>query len=1063
MQPLFKHDLALTLHFASALFLGIYNAKVTRIDDPSERRSWEMAQSSVLSGILDYLDEHKTAKAKGPIGQAFFTTLCRLYFSSAIDQPVKADPDLLATVYMLLSDIVSGQAGNAAAFRKELMGGDVENVDLSSSGQKITVTLKLNSPPSIGKNLVKCGTQNIEAHWNLEKSEVDRFVRSLRHRKVVTNTKNLEYTRKLSIAEAVSLQQSSSPPKPTQDKVEVIQNLWGDTESNRAGTDCLPTSPFLARILPPNSEEGRAMVSAEEPSKTVFIDGEGNLTDKPTRVEQKPASPAVTEKASNVKPDPILMTKALSVLTRTLSAGKGPGQEQVPQRNKPGILSKRKSQVVISEEESEVTDPDDEFNPPSPSPMSTFSLRPAPSGGKPEMKVAATKCGPGNKKASAPAVASLTKPTPKQEKPKLLESRDVPGAKASAPPVKRDPSAPPRSVAAKKRSAPEPMDDDDEPPAPPAKKARPSPKSKPPPSTRYSKRKLRNSSPITVDVSDDDEPPKAPSTTLKRPLLDSRKKKAAMKDRNGQANTKQPAPRPRRKTATNQNKENTPHRKDLKPDTMSLRKGSGVKPPLKKDLLSVKKEAVTPHVKPKEAPKSTDTKRSDKPKQAPWQRDSFMTNIQNQSTPVKQPEVEVEPEQNSMDWEPTPAGAFDFETVKPGEQELIVVSDDSNASKTFVTEPVAEYWMPTKGANESFDEPVIVKMEQRDIVMVDLTSPVKPLVALEPKKPHTVAGRQADVKVEAGMRGNAPETRVEPEHNHKKRRESFSRVEMPKHDTGESKSARGKDEKIEHSDKTSADATHSSGAKQPEARIQPRHQDEEPEQPPKAEVPVKSSDVGGGSKTLATVSKKVGKIPSYPRLPSERPPERPKATNKKQDDGRGEYTLRLPRLRATDRGIHGRLRSDSPKGLIERDVQPSNYQRPSYATKNPLQQRNSNDPAQDILEVLRQINEGILDKINRRCEDTSQGMSLALLEILEGAAEDLKPFAEHFNALVDIEEEYATHRRKIMTAIDSFRKSADQAGQAIKQITQSHGRHGLSKRFSPTLFTKPVPTVTLDF
>jgi hypothetical protein len=29
-------------------------------------------------------------------------------------------------VYMLLSDIVSGQAGNAAAFRKELMGGYVQ-------------------------------------------------------------------------------------------------------------------------------------------------------------------------------------------------------------------------------------------------------------------------------------------------------------------------------------------------------------------------------------------------------------------------------------------------------------------------------------------------------------------------------------------------------------------------------------------------------------------------------------------------------------------------------------------------------------------------------------------------------------------------------------------------------------------------------------------------------------------------------------------------------------------------------------------------------------------------
>jgi hypothetical protein len=119
---------------------------------------------------------------------------------------------------------------------------------------------------------------------------------------------------------------------------------------------------------------------------------------------------------------------------------------------------------------------------------------------------------------------------------------------------------------------------------------------------------------------------------------------------------------------------------------------------LKNDPLSVKKEAVTPHVKPKEAPKSTEVERSNKPKQAPWQRDSFAANIRNQSTPPppKQPEEEAEPEQISMDWDPAPAGAFDFESVKPAEQEVIVLSDDSNASKTFVTEPVVEYWMPTK-------------------------------------------------------------------------------------------------------------------------------------------------------------------------------------------------------------------------------------------------------------------------------------------------------------------------------------------------------------------------------
>jgi hypothetical protein len=63
---------------------------------------------------------------------------------------------------------------------------DVEQAALSSSGQQVAVTLKLNAPPNIGKNPVKCGAQNIEAHWTLEKSEVGRFIKSLRHRKVVS-------------------------------------------------------------------------------------------------------------------------------------------------------------------------------------------------------------------------------------------------------------------------------------------------------------------------------------------------------------------------------------------------------------------------------------------------------------------------------------------------------------------------------------------------------------------------------------------------------------------------------------------------------------------------------------------------------------------------------------------------------------------------------------------------------------------------------------------------------------------------------------------------------------
>ncbi|KAF6764907.1 hypothetical protein DFP72DRAFT_325482 [Ephemerocybe angulata] len=123
IQPLYEHELDLTLNLSSAIFLAVHNVKVVTSVDRASRKTWENVQSSVLSGLLDHLDEHRTAKTKASVGKAFFTSLSKLYFPKSPEQRVDCSSDLHTTVFMLLSEIVCGQSANASTLRNELNGG----------------------------------------------------------------------------------------------------------------------------------------------------------------------------------------------------------------------------------------------------------------------------------------------------------------------------------------------------------------------------------------------------------------------------------------------------------------------------------------------------------------------------------------------------------------------------------------------------------------------------------------------------------------------------------------------------------------------------------------------------------------------------------------------------------------------------------------------------------------------------------------------------------------------------------------------------------------------------
>jgi len=65
--------------------------------------------------------------------------------------------------------------------------------------------------------------------------------------------------------------------------------------------------------------------------------------------------------------------------------------------------------------------------------------------------------------------------------------------------------------------------------------------------------------------------------------------------------------------------------------------------------------------------------------------------------------------------------------------------------------------------------------------------------------------------------------------------------------------------------------------------------------------------------------------------------------------------------------------------------------------------------------------------------------------------------------MVDIESEYATHRRKIMTGIDGLRSAAAGAATSINQVVQVHARQSLSKKLPAKLFSNAMPAIQFRF
>ncbi|KAL6306614.1 hypothetical protein BKA93DRAFT_149887 [Sparassis latifolia] len=125
LLPLYATYPLPALQFTAALFRKIYHEKVLTslgMQLEEQKAIWESVLNSLLSGVLDFLDNSDNETAKSSIGAALYPTLCEICFS--LSAPMMS-VDLRFSAYTLLSDSVAAHTANQQKLRdKEILGGE---------------------------------------------------------------------------------------------------------------------------------------------------------------------------------------------------------------------------------------------------------------------------------------------------------------------------------------------------------------------------------------------------------------------------------------------------------------------------------------------------------------------------------------------------------------------------------------------------------------------------------------------------------------------------------------------------------------------------------------------------------------------------------------------------------------------------------------------------------------------------------------------------------------------------------------------------------------------------
>ncbi|KAJ4480536.1 hypothetical protein C8J55DRAFT_560482 [Lentinula edodes] len=120
----------------------------------------------------------------------------------------------------------------------------------------------------------------------------------------------------------------------------------------------------------------------------------------------------------------------------------------------------------------------------------------------------------------------------------------------------------------------------------------------------------------------------------------------------------------------------------------------------------------------------------------------------------------------------------------------------------------------------------------------------------------------------------------------------------------------------------------------------------------------------------------------------------------------------------------------------------------------------------DIVEILHDIQEVLITKISNRFDSVKKEVRIGRNSILRAAAADIDKMraesAEHFNAMVDLEAEYASFRRYVVQQLEDLCTIDKDVVGRLTEIVQHHDRHGLSKKFPKSLPAIPACFLNLN-
>jgi len=126
------------------------------------------------------------------------------------------------------------------------------------------------------------------------------------------------------------------------------------------------------------------------------------------------------------------------------------------------------------------------------------------------------------------------------------------------------------------------------------------------------------------------------------------------------------------------------------------------------------------------------------------------------------------------------------------------------------------------------------------------------------------------------------------------------------------------------------------------------------------------------------------------------------------------------------------------------------------------------DPSsvQDVVDVLDKIHMAIVDRVTGKIKSVKASVQHGRAAFLGEAAADLYSMcaesAEHFNALVDLENEYGTCSRNLVNGIEDVSRTNGHVRQQVQQAIHSIDRRGLHKKLPNSLFPASLEDMFCD-